>query len=1785
MSPPDIDARRRPWRGQSRRRNVSCRPGDSALERRVLLSDGSASLLQIPLSFTANLGQAGAAAQFVASGSGYGLALGTGGAAVSLSQGASTAPDVVSMNLVGANPSASVSGLDPLPGKVNYFLGADPSQWRTNVPTFGKVQYQDAYPGIDLIYYGNQGQLEYDFVVSPGANPSQIAISYPGATSLALDPGGNLVVGTAGGSLVVDRPVVYQQVGGLNQSVPGAFVIGSGGEVSFSLGAYNHDLALTIDPILDYSTYFGGSGNDQGLAVAVDSQGAAYITGSTLSSDLATTASAVAPATLASTMFKSTDAGASFLGAGVGLPDALYSSIVVDPKNANVVYAANEFDTNLSPNPAGIFKSTDGGKTWTKINNGLTSLDVTQVAVDPVNTSNLYAIASGFLFKSTNAGASWSPMGVGLPSGFGNLAIAPSNPNIIYAAQGATQVYKSTDAGATWNAVGPVRGLLNKLLVDPTNPNILLYGFTLSFFQPADPGGIYRSTDGGATFQPTNVNVASGQFNFFKFATDPANPSLLFATATAGPDIGGEVFESSNDGATWNRLATGQTFNDFAVAGTAPDPTLYIATDTSGVIESTDLGSSFTPANLAISQVNTLGVDPENPATLYAATPGRPKTIFGTIATDAFVAKLAPDGKSFAYITYLGSVGNDVGNGIGVDSQGDAIVGGVTDAGAFPTTAGAFQATTLRAPGSSIGFITELNPTGSGLVYSTYLGGRFDTLNGFDDQVSALVVDAQGNAYVTGTTSSAQFPTTANAVQPRIGFASNAFVSELSADGKSLLYSTFLGGSGDYDAGTGIAVDKNGNIDVTGTSQNQSGRPFGPVAFPTTPNAYLPNINADPGSFFASINPNVAGAAGLIYSTMLAGADGVTLANGIAVDPSGKAYITGRTTSLSFPTVNAYQSTYGGDNTASPLGDAFLSVFDPTQSGASSLVYSTYLGGKAADVGYAVAIDKSGDAVITGSTTSSDFPSANPIQSNGGGQAAFVSTIDATRSGAASLIGDTFMGGAKDSAAGRGLAVDAQGNVYVTGTTSAADFATIGPAQGAYAGGSDAFLAKLSPASGQTDLKVDITASPDPVKQGSNITYTITVTNQGPDAVTGAFLSDQLDTGTTVISSVPAPTSRSRGVCSDLCIGPIAAGGSTQVQVTVRLDTPSFSTGNGGGQTLNTATVTGDRPDSDVANNSFVYTAQAGSLQADVALNVTLTPLTIVNGQNFVYNLNVTNNGPDDAQNVVLTENLPPSASFLSASPAPTTNVSNVLTFNLGTVPSGQTVTVKLTMSPLTNVGNFVHNTASVTTTSIDSNTSNNSSTMDSVVASPDQSDLNVTIGGPTFSVSTTGIAYTATITNNGPHTADNVVFNGGVTALDTIATLSASQGTVSQASDAITGNLGALAPGQSATVTFTVNTGASDTSVAVNASAKADENDPTLNNNAATLRTKVGQGAITFVVTNTNDSGPGSLRQAITDSEAQGSTLSLPNHIVFAIPETDPGKDPNTGAFVIHPLSPLPAIFHTSVIDGYTQPGAAPNTNSIDQADNAKIRIEIDGSQAGRPADGLELYAQGCTVRGLAIHSFITKLQVGTTTNLLLDGVGIFVLGDHETITGNFIGTDASGMVAHGNEVQGIALFGFDNTIGGTDPADRNLISGNGAAGVGIASAETGNQIIGNFIGTNATGAAALPTNLLSVAGYRLASEGVLLEGSGDTLGGTTPAERNVISGNAGDGVGLLRSSGTDTRSSAAAETVIGNYIGTDPTGTQAVPNGGDGVHLQTGIGNFIGGTAPGQGNIIVRQ
>ena len=174
------------------------------------------------------------------------------------------------MQLVGASAAPQVVGQDQLPGVSNYLIGNDPSQWHTDIPNYAQVEEQSVYPGVDLVYYGNQQQLEYNFTVAPGADPGVIRMAFTGAESATLDDQGNLVLQTAGGPVVEQAPVLYQESGGVRQSVAGQFVLEGNGQVGFAVGSYDPSQPLVIDPILSYSTYLGGSGGDNGSAIAVD---------------------------------------------------------------------------------------------------------------------------------------------------------------------------------------------------------------------------------------------------------------------------------------------------------------------------------------------------------------------------------------------------------------------------------------------------------------------------------------------------------------------------------------------------------------------------------------------------------------------------------------------------------------------------------------------------------------------------------------------------------------------------------------------------------------------------------------------------------------------------------------------------------------------------------------------------------------------------------------------------------------------------------------------------------------------------------------------------------------------------------------------------------------------------------------------------------------------------------------------------------------------------------------------------------------------------------------------------------------------------------------------------------------------------------------------------------------------------------------------------------------------------------------------------------------------------
>ena len=196
------------------------------------------------------------------------------------------------MRLEHANSNPKVSGIDELPGKINYFIGKDPAKWRRNIPTFGRVKYQEVYSGVDLVYYGNQRELEYDFLVAPGADPRQIELGFDGAKRLRLDADGDLIVSIAAGEVIEHKPIIYEDIEGMRRRVVGGYELRNGHTVGFKLAGYDDHQSLTIDPSLVYSTYLGGSNNDSGNGIAVDGSANAYVIGSTSSSDFPTTAGA-----------------------------------------------------------------------------------------------------------------------------------------------------------------------------------------------------------------------------------------------------------------------------------------------------------------------------------------------------------------------------------------------------------------------------------------------------------------------------------------------------------------------------------------------------------------------------------------------------------------------------------------------------------------------------------------------------------------------------------------------------------------------------------------------------------------------------------------------------------------------------------------------------------------------------------------------------------------------------------------------------------------------------------------------------------------------------------------------------------------------------------------------------------------------------------------------------------------------------------------------------------------------------------------------------------------------------------------------------------------------------------------------------------------------------------------------------------------------------------------------------------------------------------------------------
>lgn len=394
---------------------------------------------------------------------------------------------------------------------------------------------------------------------------------------------------------------------------------------------------------------------------------------------------------------------------------------------------------------------------------------------------------------------------------------------------------------------------------------------------------------------------------------------------------------------------------------------------------------------------------------------------------------------TFFYSTYLGGKERDEGQAIAVDKSGSAYVVGRTASTNFPTTMGAFQA--IKNSGFDI-FVTKLNADGTLLNYSTYIGGSSDEGAELGNEGN-IAVDASGNVYITGLTSSADFPVTMGAFQNAYGGGStDAFVAKLNAEGNSLVYSTYLGGGGrENDFGGGVAVDADGNAYVTGSTDS--------IDFPVR-NALSPTNSGGLDVFVTRFN--VDGSA-LDYSTYLGGSED-DRGFRIAVDKFGNSFVTGWILSSDFPTSNgAFQTMHNAGF------DAFVTKLNAA---GNTLAYSTYLGGSVSDFGEGIAVDALGNAYVTLHTESSDFPTTmNSFQPSFGGTAdAAVSKLNI---GGSDLVYSTFIGGSGFDES-LGIAVDSEGNAYITGFTGSSDFPTKSTLQSINQGSDDIFVTKLNKA-------------------------------------------------------------------------------------------------------------------------------------------------------------------------------------------------------------------------------------------------------------------------------------------------------------------------------------------------------------------------------------------------------------------------------------------------------------------------------------------------------------------------------------------------------------------------------------------------------------------------------------------------------------------------------------------------------------------------------------------------
>jgi hypothetical protein len=676
-----------------------------------------------------------------------------------------TTDSIFRMKLVGANSHAAVTGAAELPGKSNYFIGNDPRKWRTNVPTYAQVKYQGVYPGVDLVYYGNQGgQLEYDFVVAPGADPSAIRLGLSGGREessrqsavgsrpqnqtlpqskiqnpkFKIAANGDLVVETGGGDIRLHKPVVYQELFTVDSSqltvqdekrnttdnpkskiqnrkfLEGHYVLTASNQIRFALGAYDRTKPLVIDPILSYSTYLGGDNTDAGNGIAVDSSGNAYVTGSTTSTDFPLVNPIPASyegneAGYDAFVFKLNTATSALvystylggLGTNYGAGVAVHSGYAYVTGYTN----ASDFPT-VNPVQGTCSQCSEGQP------------DAFVAKLDPAGSALVYSTYLGG--TKTSGGAASSTEGTG-------IAVDVSGHAFVTGFTNSVDFPTANPIQATCLCAGES---------DTTSPFVTEYNMAGSAYVYSTYLGAVGQGSGIAVDSSHNAYV-TGQGSAQNIPdTNPSCPSTECAFVTKINVQGVSVAYSTNLG------GNGASFGN------------AIAVDSSGnaYVTGVTRATNFPTAN-----------------PIQATC-----TIISIGCSSAFVTKLNATGTALVYSTYLSP--NSQGNGIAVDSSGNASVTGWTQSTEFPNVS---PLPITLSPANQYAFVTKLNAAGTALLYSTLLSGSnaipgSGGVNG--DEGNAIAADSAGNTYVTGQTDSTSFPVTPTALQSGLKEGGNCYL-------------------------------------------------------------------------------------------------------------------------------------------------------------------------------------------------------------------------------------------------------------------------------------------------------------------------------------------------------------------------------------------------------------------------------------------------------------------------------------------------------------------------------------------------------------------------------------------------------------------------------------------------------------------------------------------------------------------------------------------------------------------------------------------------------------------------------------------------------------------------------------------------------------------------------------------------------------------------------------------------------------------------------------------------